>query len=38
MGKARNVTEKDLLTQLVSDIHGVKVVKNQMAIEESRSW
>lgn len=32
-GKATNASEKDLVTKLVSDIHGVKSVKNQMTIE-----
>jgi hyperosmotically inducible periplasmic protein len=32
-GKAKNAAEKDLVTKLVSDIHGVKSVKNQMTIE-----
>jgi osmotically-inducible protein OsmY len=35
-GKARNAAEKDLVTKLVSDIHGVKSVKNQMTVEESK--
>jgi osmotically-inducible protein OsmY len=35
--KARTAAEKDLLTQMVSDIHGVKTVKNQMAIEDAKS-
>lgn len=35
-GKARNLAEKDLVTKLVSDIHGVKSVDNQMTVEESR--
>lgn len=35
-GKARNLAEKDLVTKLISDIHGVKSVDNQMAVEESR--
>lgn len=32
-GKARNEAEADLVTKLVSDIHGVKNVINQMTIE-----
>jgi hyperosmotically inducible protein len=35
-GKAENAAEKDLVTQLVSDIHGVKSVKNQMVVEQSK--
>lgn len=35
-GKAKNAAEKDLVTKLVSDIHGVKSVKNRMTIGESR--
>jgi osmotically-inducible protein OsmY len=35
-GKARNAAEKDLVTQLASDIKGVKSVKNEMSIEESK--
>ncbi len=35
-GKARNEAEKDLVTKLVNDIKGVKSVKNQMTIEESK--
>jgi osmotically-inducible protein OsmY len=34
-GKARNAAEKDLITQLVSDVHGVRRVQNKMAIEEA---
>lgn len=34
-GKARNAAEKDLVTKLVSDIHGVKSVKNDMTVEKS---
>ena len=33
-GKARNAAEKDLVTKLVSDVHGVKNVVNNMTIEE----
>jgi len=32
-GKAKNAAEKDLVSKLVSDIHGVKSVKNRMTIE-----
>ena len=32
-GEARNNAEKDLVTQLVSDIHGVKSVVNNMTIK-----
>jgi hyperosmotically inducible protein len=32
-GKARNAAEKDLVTKLVTDINGVKRVKNRMTIE-----
>ncbi len=32
-GKARNAAEKDLVTKLVSDIHGVKNVNNRMTVE-----
>ncbi|KAF0216326.1 MAG: transport-associated protein [Geobacteraceae bacterium] len=32
-GKARNASEKELVTRLVSDINGVKGVKNRMSIE-----
>jgi osmotically-inducible protein OsmY len=35
-GKAKNEAEKDLVTKLVNDIKGVKSVKNQMTIEESK--
>ena len=35
-GKARNAAEKDLVTKLVNDVKGVKSVKNQMTIEESK--
>jgi hyperosmotically inducible protein len=35
-GKARNAAEKDLVTKLVTDIHGVKSVVNNMAIEEPK--
>jgi osmotically-inducible protein OsmY len=36
-GKARNTAEKDLVTQPVSDLHGVRSLKCQMAIEEAKS-
>jgi hyperosmotically inducible periplasmic protein len=32
-GKARNAAEEDLATKLVSDVHGVKRVVNNMSIE-----
>jgi len=32
-GKAANQAEKDLVTKLVRDVYGVKVVKNRMTIE-----
>ena len=32
-GKARNAAEKDLVTKLVNDIHGVKSVNNRMTVE-----
>jgi len=32
-GKAKNATEKDLVTRLTSDVNGVKSVNNRMAIE-----
>jgi osmotically-inducible protein OsmY len=32
-GKAKNASEKDLATKFVTDVHGVKSVKNQMTIE-----
>ncbi len=35
-GKALNAAEKDLVTKLVSDIHGVKSVKNKMTVGESK--
>jgi len=34
-GKAKNAAEKDLATKLVSDVHGVKSVINNMTIEEA---
>lgn len=33
-GQSRNAVEKDLVTKLVSDIKGVRIVNNQMIIEE----
>ena len=35
-GQAKNAAEKDLVTKLVGDIKGVKDVKNEMTIGESR--
>jgi hyperosmotically inducible protein len=35
-GKAGNAAEKDLVTKPVNDIKGVKSVKNEMTIEESK--
>jgi hyperosmotically inducible protein len=35
-GKAGNAAEKDLVSKLVNDVKGVKSVKNQMTIEESK--
>jgi osmotically-inducible protein OsmY len=35
-GNASNAAEKDLVTKLVNDIRGVKSVKNEMAVEESK--
>ena len=35
-GKAENASAKELATKFVSDVHGVKSVKNQMTIEESK--
>jgi len=32
-GKARNAAEKDLVTKLANDVHGVKRVTNRMTIE-----
>jgi len=34
-GKARNEAEKELATKLVSDVHGVKTVVNDMTVEGS---
>jgi osmotically-inducible protein OsmY len=36
-GKVRNATDKDLITQVVSDIHGVMAVQNRMYIEKTRN-
>ncbi len=33
-GMARNAAEKDLVTQVVSDVYGVKVVVNNMTVKE----
>jgi osmotically-inducible protein OsmY len=33
-GQARNAAEKDLVTKLVGDVHGVKSLVNNMTIEE----
>lgn len=35
-GKAKNAAEIDLVTKLVGDIKGVKSVKNQMTVGESK--
>jgi hyperosmotically inducible periplasmic protein len=35
-GKAGNAAEKDLVTKLASDVHGVKNVKNRMTVTESK--
>ncbi len=35
-GKAKNGAEKDLVTKLVTDLKGVKSVKNEMTVEQSR--
>ena len=32
-GKAKNAAEKDLATKLVSDVHGVKKVVNNMTVQ-----
>jgi hyperosmotically inducible periplasmic protein len=34
-GKAHNAAEKGLVTKLVSDVHGVKSVKNEMTVGKS---
>jgi hyperosmotically inducible periplasmic protein len=36
-GIAKNEAEKSLVTKLVTDIHGVNSVKNQMTVEESKT-
>jgi osmotically-inducible protein OsmY len=36
-GKARNGTERDLAAKLVTDIHGVESVVNNVTINESMS-
>lgn len=36
-GKSRNAAEEDLATKLVSDVHGVKRVVNNMSIEGTES-
>jgi hyperosmotically inducible protein len=36
-GQARNAAEKDLVTKLVEDVHGVKSVVNNMTIEEPKN-
>jgi osmotically-inducible protein OsmY len=33
IGKAKNAAEKDLVTKIVSDVHGVKKVDNNMSVE-----
>ncbi len=35
-GKAGNAAEKDLVTKLASDVHGVKSVKNRMTVAGSK--
>jgi len=35
-GEAKNASAKELATKFVRDVHGVKIVKNQMTIEESK--
>ncbi len=35
-GKAGDAAEKDLVSKLANDVKGVKNVKNQMTIEESK--
>ena len=34
-GKAKNAAEKDLVTKLVNDIHGVNSVANNMTVEQA---
>ena len=36
-GKAKNAAEKDLATKLVSDVHGVNKVVNNMTVQETKS-
>jgi hyperosmotically inducible periplasmic protein len=36
-GKARNIVEKDMVTELARDVNGVKSVVNNMTIDESLS-
>jgi hyperosmotically inducible protein len=36
-GKARNTAERDLAAKLVSDVHGVKSVANNMTVEGTKS-
>jgi len=36
-GIAKNAAEKSLVTKLVTDIQGVKGVKNQMTVEEAQT-
>lgn len=35
-GMAKNAAEKDLVTKLIDDIHGVTEVNNRMTVEESK--
>lgn len=35
-GMAKNAAEKDLVTKLIGDIHGVTEVNNRMTVEESK--
>jgi len=36
-GKAKNPAEKDLATKLISDVHGVKRVVNNMTVAKTKS-
>ena len=36
-GQARNAAEKDLVSKLVDDVHGVKSVVNNMTIQEAKT-
>jgi hyperosmotically inducible protein len=36
-GKAKNAAEKDLATKLISDVHGVKRVVNNMTVAKTKS-